>query len=83
MIHRNNDSGNNKDVTNEQEESNMAKNYHDSNSMGNSEKAYESKKNSYSKNASRNAYDKNAAGKNAARNKMSSSYNCNDEMDNE
>ena len=69
----------------------MAKNCNNSNNMGNSENAYESKKSGYSKNASRNAYDKNAStkntagknasGKNASRNQTTDSYNYSDTPD--
>ena len=69
----------------------MAKNCNHSNNMGNSENAYESKKNGYSKNASRNANDKNAStkntagknasGKNASRNQTTDSYNYSDTTD--
>lgn len=75
----------------------MAKNCNHSNNMGNSENAYESKKNGYSKNASRNANDKNAStkntagknasgknasSKNASRNQTTDSYNYSDTTDN-
>ena len=70
----------------------MAKNCNHSNNMGNSENAYESKKNGYSKNASRNANDKNAStkntagknasGKNVSRNQTTDSYNYSDTTDN-